>query len=142
MTAFSSAAHTLPAFAAHSVVYRGHLDAYQTPRSLSSAARLAPVPSTRLIANSRPPAPEASPPSRTRTTALVTMSAPFNSPPTADEVSQAASISVFDAAGNEVPLGTLFQNEKGGKAVVIFIRHFLCGLCRSRWFPLDRALAS
>lgn len=59
------------------------------------------------------------------------MSGPSQTLPTADEVSAASSVTILDSSGNELPLSTLFQNEKGGKAVVIFIRHFLCGLCAS-----------
>ncbi|BGP24589.1 hypothetical protein Rt10032_c03g1298 [Rhodotorula toruloides] len=58
------------------------------------------------------------------------MSGPPQTLPTADEVSAASSVTILDASGNQLPLGTLFRNEKGGKAVVIFIRHFLCGLCQ------------
>ncbi|BGP02705.1 hypothetical protein NBRC10513v2_003800 [Rhodotorula toruloides] len=58
------------------------------------------------------------------------MSGPPQTLPTADEVSAASSVTILDASGHELPLGTLFQNEKGGMAVVIFIRHFLCGLCQ------------
>lgn len=41
--------------------------------------------------------------------------------PTADQLEQAGNVSVFTESGDEVPLGSLIDNGKGGKAVVIFV---------------------
>ncbi|BGO94082.1 hypothetical protein NBRC10512_003715 [Rhodotorula toruloides] len=54
------------------------------------------------------------------------MSGPSQTLPTADEVSAASSVTILDSSGNELPLSTLFQNEKGGKAdYVSFLSHKL-----------------
>ncbi|BGP16069.1 hypothetical protein JCM10213v2_004063 [Rhodosporidiobolus nylandii] len=43
-------------------------------------------------------------------------------PPTAKELETARQLSVFTSKGDEVPLSSLFEAEKGGKCIVIFIR--------------------
>ncbi|GAA5878456.1 hypothetical protein JCM16303_002088 [Sporobolomyces ruberrimus] len=45
--------------------------------------------------------------------------------PTADQLEQAGNVSVFTESGDEVPLGSLIDNGKGGKAVVIFCQDFI-----------------
>ncbi|GAA6027231.1 hypothetical protein JCM8097_002507 [Rhodosporidiobolus ruineniae] len=50
-------------------------------------------------------------------------------PPTAQELATAADLPVLAADGTSRPLGQLMDNVRG-RAVVIFIRHFYCGLCQ------------
>lgn len=53
-----------------------------------------------------------------------------NALPTGAELEAAKQVPVYDAGGQQVLLGSLFEPDQlGGTAVVIFIRHFLCGLC-------------
>lgn len=55
--------------------------------------------------------------------------------PTAKELEQARETKVHDERGEELLLGSLFTpNEEDGTAVVVFIRHFLCGLCECPLF--------
>lgn len=50
--------------------------------------------------------------------------------PTPQELEAARQVPVHDAQGKQVLLGSLFEPDQiGGTAVVVFIRHFLCGLC-------------
>lgn len=51
--------------------------------------------------------------------------------PTPQELEAARQVPVPDAQGKPVLLGSLFEPDQiGGTAVVVFIRHFLCGLCK------------
>lgn len=50
--------------------------------------------------------------------------------PTADQLHRASQSQVFTESGEQVQLGSLMRGEKGGKCIVIFIRHFYCGLCQ------------
>ncbi|GAA5887441.1 hypothetical protein JCM5296_007142 [Sporobolomyces johnsonii] len=46
-------------------------------------------------------------------------------PPTPEQLAEAAQLTVFDSKGAAVPLGTIISpGDKGGKSVVLFIRHF------------------
>ncbi|GAA5989647.1 hypothetical protein JCM10908_000571 [Rhodotorula pacifica] len=54
-----------------------------------------------------------------------------NALPTAQELDAARQVPVYDSKGTQVLLGSLFEPDQiGGTAVVVFIRHFLCGLCQ------------
>ncbi|RXW14940.1 hypothetical protein EST38_g10918 [Candolleomyces aberdarensis] len=48
-------------------------------------------------------------------------------PLTEESIVKAAELEVDDIDGKKVKFGTLFESEK---AVVVFIRHFFCGLCQ------------
>ncbi|KAJ3502830.1 hypothetical protein NMY22_g18453 [Coprinellus aureogranulatus] len=48
--------------------------------------------------------------------------------PTAEELAKVGGLDVLDADGKGVKFGSLFEKEK---AVVVFIRHFACGLCHA-----------
>jgi hypothetical protein len=59
-----------------------------------------------------------------------TMSFSKSALPTPQELEAARQVPVHDAQGKQVLLGSLFEPDQiGGTAVVVFIRHFLCGLC-------------
>ncbi|GAA5851281.1 hypothetical protein JCM8547_004193 [Rhodosporidiobolus lusitaniae] len=60
---------------------------------------------------------------------------PFSArtPPAHSELAKAGAVTVYNASGEVIPLGQLFDNigaQGEGRAVVIFIRHFFCGLCQ------------
>ncbi|KZT02065.1 uncharacterized protein LAESUDRAFT_662670 [Laetiporus sulphureus 93-53] len=42
-------------------------------------------------------------------------------------VREASKVTVYDASGNPVEFGSLFR---GQKTIVVFIRHFFCGVCQ------------
>ncbi|EIW60261.1 uncharacterized protein TRAVEDRAFT_120108 [Trametes versicolor FP-101664 SS1] len=47
--------------------------------------------------------------------------------PATDVLAKAAALNVFDQSGKEVSFGSLIQDQK---TVVVFIRHFFCGVCQ------------
>ncbi|EIM83215.1 uncharacterized protein STEHIDRAFT_148818 [Stereum hirsutum FP-91666 SS1] len=47
--------------------------------------------------------------------------------PTPQTLQEIAKVEVWDEDGNKVPFGSIYGEEK---AVVVFIRHFFCGLCQ------------
>ncbi|KAJ2914926.1 hypothetical protein MD484_g5483, partial [Candolleomyces efflorescens] len=49
-------------------------------------------------------------------------------PLTEESIAKAAELEVDDVEGKKVKFGTLFEHEK---AVVVFIRHFFCGICQA-----------
>ncbi|GAA5966082.1 hypothetical protein JCM21900_006439 [Sporobolomyces salmonicolor] len=52
-------------------------------------------------------------------------------PPSPEQLAEAAQLTVFDSEGTTVPLGTIVSpGNKAGHSVVLFIRHFHCGLCQ------------
>ncbi|KAK4051180.1 hypothetical protein OIV83_003002 [Microbotryomycetes sp. JL201] len=72
-------------------------------------------------------------------------------PPTEQEVATAFALDVIDEAGNPVQLGSLVStnDDKTQRVIVLFIRHFYCGLCmnflsflKSRVSPQDLADAN
>ncbi|GAA5944924.1 peroxiredoxin-like family protein [Sporobolomyces koalae] len=50
--------------------------------------------------------------------------------PTPDQLHAASQLTVLTETGEPVQLGSLMRGDKGGKCIVIFIRHFYCGLCQ------------
>ncbi|GAA6059253.1 hypothetical protein JCM10212_006646 [Sporobolomyces blumeae] len=52
--------------------------------------------------------------------------------PTPEQLDRASQLTVFDREGSPVPLGSLIHGDKGGRSIVIFIRHWYCGLCQVR----------
>jgi len=48
--------------------------------------------------------------------------------PTETSLSEAAKLEVFDEKGTKIPFGTLISKQK---TVVVFIRHFFCGMCQN-----------
>ncbi|KAH9852686.1 AhpC/TSA antioxidant enzyme-domain-containing protein [Lenzites betulinus] len=47
--------------------------------------------------------------------------------PSQDELATAAALTVFDSTGKEVTFGSLIKDQK---TIVVFIRHFFCGICQ------------
>jgi len=48
--------------------------------------------------------------------------------PTEAQLKAAAAIEIRDEQGNKVPFGSLYESQK---TVVVFIRHFFCGICQA-----------
>ncbi|TFK19670.1 hypothetical protein FA15DRAFT_708771 [Coprinopsis marcescibilis] len=55
------------------------------------------------------------------------MSFDSTSIPDGDSLSKAAALDVYDSDGVKVNFGALFEKEK---VVVVFVRHFFCGVCQ------------
>jgi hypothetical protein len=61
--------------------------------------------------------------------------------PDADAMAEAADVPIFDSHGNARPFKSLYSGElaMGEQQLVIFIRHFFCGVCKfspaARHFP-------
>ena len=62
-------------------------------------------------------------------------------PPTKAELAKVANISVYDASGKAVPFSSLYHDpsDPDRRTMVIFVRHFLCGVSFSSHptLPLD-----
>ncbi|TRM64526.1 AhpC/TSA antioxidant enzyme-domain-containing protein, partial [Schizophyllum amplum] len=52
-------------------------------------------------------------------------------------LAEAADLEIFDAQGQPVKFGSLFADDK---TVVVFIRHFLCGICQAYVTALAKAV--
>lgn len=58
--------------------------------------------------------------------------------PTASQMKKAADFSLLDASGNSVQFSTLYKpsdRSERTKTLIIFVRHFFCGVCDSSLFP-------
>jgi len=54
-----------------------------------------------------------------------------DSPPTKDAIAEASKHAVWDENGSQVSFGNLLKpSNPGGKLVMIFIRHYHCGMCQ------------
>jgi len=47
--------------------------------------------------------------------------------PTPQVLSEVSALEIFDVNGGKLRFGTLFESEK---AIIVFIRHFFCGVCQ------------
>ncbi|KAI0348203.1 hypothetical protein BDW22DRAFT_1350370 [Trametopsis cervina] len=51
--------------------------------------------------------------------------------PDTQSIQAASELEVYDSSGAKIKFGTLISSPADGKTVVVFIRHFFCGICQA-----------
>ena len=62
---------------------------------------------------------------------------PLDAVPTEDDLVAISKLPIVDETGQQVPFGSLFEHQR---TIVIFIRHFHCGLCSQYLLSIAEAL--
>jgi len=64
-----------------------------------------------------------------------------DTPPTSQALTEASNIAVWDENGQQSSFGDLFKpTHPGGKIIMIFIRHYHCGMCQDYVAALTKAI--